>query len=114
MNRLLDAVQEVFAEALGAGGTSFDRLYVNVNGESGYFDRALAVYGREGQPCPRCGTPVRRDPFMNRSAYSCPVCQPRPRNGRGVTASAVPLATGCSRLSRFQRVTHDVRGGKGG
>jgi formamidopyrimidine-DNA glycosylase len=82
VNRLLDAVQEVFAEALGAGGTSFDRLYVNVNGESGYFDRSLAVYGREGQPCPRCGAPVRRDPFMNRSAYSCPVCQPRPRNGR--------------------------------
>ena len=82
VNRLLDAVQEIFAEALGAGGTSFDRLYVNVNGESGYFDRSLAVYGREGQPCPRCGTPVRRDPFMNRSAYSCPVCQPRPRNGR--------------------------------
>src|ERR1700689_5539465 len=74
-----DALQEVFAGALGAGGTSFDRLYVNVNGESGYFDRALAVYGREGQPCPRCGTPVRRDPFMNRSAYSCPQCQPRPR-----------------------------------
>ncbi len=82
VNRLIDAVQEVFAEALGAGGTSFDRLYVNVNGESGYFDRSLAVYGREGLPCPRCGTPVRRDPFMNRSAYSCPVCQPRPRNGR--------------------------------
>jgi formamidopyrimidine-DNA glycosylase len=82
VDRLLDAVQEVFAEALGAGGTSFDSLYVNVNGESGYFDRSLAVYGREGEPCPRCGTPVRRDPFMNRSAYSCPVCQPRPRNGR--------------------------------
>ena len=64
------------------GGTSFDSLYVNVNGESGYFDRSLAVYGRDGQPCPRCGTPVRRDPFMNRSAYTCPVCQPRPRNGR--------------------------------
>jgi len=66
-------------QALTAGGTSFDSLYVNVNGESGYFDRSLAVYGREGLPCPRCGTPVRRDPFMNRSAYSCPQCQPRPR-----------------------------------
>jgi formamidopyrimidine-DNA glycosylase len=77
--RLLAAAREVLAEALTAGGTSFDRLYVNVNGESGYFGRSLAVYGREGQPCPRCGTPVRRDPFMNRSAYSCPVCQPRPR-----------------------------------
>ena len=68
--------------ALAAGGTSFDSLYVNVNGESGYFDRSLAVYGRDGRPCPRCGTPVRRDAFMNRSAYSCPRCQPRPRNGR--------------------------------
>jgi formamidopyrimidine-DNA glycosylase len=82
VTRLIDAVQEVFAEALSVGGTSFDSLYVNVNGESGYFDRALAVYGRAGLPCPRCGAPVRRDAFMNRSAYSCPVCQPRPRNGR--------------------------------
>jgi formamidopyrimidine-DNA glycosylase len=82
VERLLGAVREVFAEALSAGGTSFDRLYVNVNGQSGYFDRALAVYGQAGQPCPRCGTPVRRDPFMNRSSYSCPSCQPRPRSGR--------------------------------
>ena len=80
--RLLAAIREVMRTALAAGGTSFDRLYVNVNGESGYFDRSLAVYGREGEPCPRCGTPVRRDPFMNRSSYSCPRCQPRPRNGR--------------------------------
>ena len=77
--RLLAAVREVLGEALLAGGTSFDSLYVNVNGESGYFGRSLAVYGREGEPCPRCGTPIRRDPFMNRSAYSCPACQPRPR-----------------------------------
>jgi formamidopyrimidine-DNA glycosylase len=82
VSRLITAVREVFAEALTAGGTSFDSLYVNVNGESGYFDRALNVYGRAGEPCPRCGTPIRRDPFMNRSSYSCPVCQPRPRNGR--------------------------------
>jgi formamidopyrimidine-DNA glycosylase len=77
--RLLAAVREVLGEALLAGGTSFDSLYVDVNGESGYFGRSLAVYGREGEPCPRCGTPIRRDPFMNRSAYSCPACQPRPR-----------------------------------
>jgi formamidopyrimidine-DNA glycosylase len=76
---LFAAVQEVFAEALSAGGTTFDSLYVNVNGESGFFERSLAVYGRAGQPCPRCGTPVRRDPFMNRSAFSCPRCQPRPK-----------------------------------
>jgi formamidopyrimidine-DNA glycosylase len=76
---LLSHVRDVLGEALGQGGTSFDSLYVNVNGESGYFDRSLAVYGREGEPCTRCGTPVRRDPFMNRSSYSCPRCQPRPR-----------------------------------
>jgi formamidopyrimidine-DNA glycosylase len=78
--RLLRAVREVLIEALAAGGTSFDSLYINVNGESGYFGRSLAVYGRLGEPCPRCGTPVRRDPFANRSAYTCPVCQPRPRS----------------------------------
>jgi formamidopyrimidine-DNA glycosylase len=82
ISRLIDAVREVFAEALLAGGTSFDSLYVNVNGQSGYFDRSLNVYGREGEPCPRCGAPIRRDPFMNRSSYTCPGCQPRPRNGR--------------------------------
>jgi formamidopyrimidine-DNA glycosylase len=79
---LIAAVREVFGLALLAGGTTFDSLYVNVNGQSGYFERSLAVYGRAGQPCPRCGTAVRRDPFMNRSAYSCPTCQPRPRHGR--------------------------------
>jgi formamidopyrimidine-DNA glycosylase len=79
---LMAAVTDVFAEALKDGGTSFDSLYVNVNGESGYFDRSLAVYGREGEPCLRCGTPIRRDPFMNRSSYTCPHCQPRPRHGR--------------------------------
>ncbi len=81
-HRLLDAAAEVMTEALAQGGTSFDALYVNVNGQSGYFSRSLAVYGREGEPCPRCGTPVRRDEFMNRSSYTCPRCQPRPRNGR--------------------------------
>ena len=80
VERLFASVQEVFAESLGAGGTTFDRLYVNVNGQGGYFERSLAVYGRAGQPCRRCGTAVRRDPFMNRSAFSCPRCQPRPRS----------------------------------
>jgi formamidopyrimidine-DNA glycosylase len=83
VSALLAAVREVLGEALTAGGTSFDAQYVNVNGESGYFDRSLAVYGREGLPCRVCGTPVRRDPFMNRSAYSCPGCQPRPRRAHG-------------------------------
>jgi formamidopyrimidine-DNA glycosylase len=76
---LLAHVRDVLNEAIGQGGTSFDALYVNVNGESGYFDRSLAVYGRGGEPCPRCGGTVRREAFMNRSSYSCPCCQPRPR-----------------------------------
>lgn len=79
---LMAAVVDVFTEALKDGGTSFDTLYVNVNGESGYFERSLNVYGRASEPCRRCGALIRRDPFMNRSSYSCPVCQPRPRNGR--------------------------------
>jgi formamidopyrimidine-DNA glycosylase len=82
ISRLFAEVKQVFTDALDAGGTSFDALYVNVNGQSGYFERSLAVYGRAGQPCRRCGTPVRRDPFMNRSSYSCPRCQPRPRRAR--------------------------------
>lgn len=80
VRELLGAVTEVMTDALGAGGTSFDALYVNVNGESGYFDRSLAVYGQADLPCPRCGAPVRREAFMNRSSYTCPVCQPVPRN----------------------------------
>ncbi|MBV8541773.1 MAG: bifunctional DNA-formamidopyrimidine glycosylase/DNA-(apurinic or apyrimidinic site) lyase [Pseudonocardiales bacterium] len=76
---LLSAVTEVMTEALAAGGTSFDALYVNINGASGYFDRSLAAYGQAGRPCPRCGTAIRREPFMNRSSYTCPRCQPRPR-----------------------------------
>ena len=70
------------AAALDVGGTSFDALYVNVNGESGYFERGLAVYGQEGSPCPRCGRPIRREAFMNRSSYRCPRCQPAPRHAR--------------------------------
>ena len=79
LSRVLDHAREVMVEALGQGGTSFDALYVNVNGASGYFDRALHAYGQEGRPCARCGSPIRREAFMNRSSYSCPHCQPRPR-----------------------------------
>lgn len=79
VNRALDGAAEVMTAALAQGGTSFDALYVNVNGASGYFDRSLAVYGREGEPCPRCGTPIRRATFMNRSSAWCPRCQPEPR-----------------------------------
>ena len=78
LGELLDAAADVMVDALGHGGTSFDSLYVNVNGESGYFDRSLDAYGREGEPCRRCGAVMRRQKFMNRSSYYCPKCQPRP------------------------------------
>ncbi|MBB6626586.1 bifunctional DNA-formamidopyrimidine glycosylase/DNA-(apurinic or apyrimidinic site) lyase [Nocardioides sp. KIGAM211] len=89
VRELLDHARTVMSDALGQGGTSFDALYVNVNGESGYFDRSLHAYGREGEPCDRCGAPIRRAAFMNRSSYSCPVCQPAPRRRRAV-AQALP------------------------
>ncbi len=83
LRELLAQVRAVLGEALAQGGTSFDALYVNVNGRSGYFDRSLAVYGQTGRPCPRCGTPIRREAFMNRSSHTCPRCQPRPRSATG-------------------------------
>jgi formamidopyrimidine-DNA glycosylase len=76
---VLDAAADVMRRALAAGGTSFDALYVDVNGESGYFERSLDAYGRAGLPCRRCGTAIRREPFMNRSSFFCPRCQRRPR-----------------------------------
>jgi formamidopyrimidine-DNA glycosylase len=82
VRRVLAGCREVMLAALGQGGTSFDALYVNVNGQSGYFDRSLEVYGREGEPCSRCGTAIRRVTFMNRSSFFCPVCQPAPRRRR--------------------------------
>jgi formamidopyrimidine-DNA glycosylase len=75
LRELLQHVREVMADALSEGGTSFDALYVNVNGESGYFDRSLQAYGQQGEPCARCATPIRREAFMNRSSYFCPRCQ---------------------------------------
>ncbi len=82
VSKVLGGVRAVMSSALSQGGTSFDALYVDIYGRSGYFDRSLEVYGRVGQPCRRCRTPIRRDPFMNRSSYTCPRCQPRPRRGR--------------------------------
>ncbi|WP_341729079.1 bifunctional DNA-formamidopyrimidine glycosylase/DNA-(apurinic or apyrimidinic site) lyase [Brooklawnia sp.] len=75
---LLDSARTVMAEALDQGGTSFDALYVHVNGNSGYFGRSLHVYGQAGRPCDRCGAIIVREPFMNRSSYRCPRCQRRP------------------------------------
>ena len=75
VHRLLAEVRLVLTRALAEGGTSFDAQYVNVNGQAGYFARHLHAYGRAGQPCERCGGPIRREPFMNRSSFFCPRCQ---------------------------------------
>jgi formamidopyrimidine-DNA glycosylase len=77
---VLDAARSVMVAALAEGGTSFDSLYVNVNGESGWFDRRLRVYGRTGEPCDRCGALVVREHFMYRSSFRCPRCQRTPRH----------------------------------
>ncbi len=90
VRRLLAHARDVMGEALGQGGTSFDALYVNVNGESGYFDRSLHAYGRQDEPCDRCATPIRRVAFMNRSSYYCPQCQPAPRR-RSAARGAAPV-----------------------
>ena len=79
---LLGHVRDVLGEAVAAGGTSFDALYVSTEGVSGLFERSLNAYGRAGEPCSRCGTPLRRDAFMGRSSFSCPRCQPAPRRAR--------------------------------
>ena len=94
LHRLLGHARDVMVEALGQGGTSFDALYVNVNGSSGYFDRSLDAYGQEGRPCRRCGTPIRREAFMNRSSYSCPHCQPRPRATTRTTLTTLTTRSG--------------------
>jgi len=82
VRELLGHVRDVLGESLQQGGTSFDALYVSTEGVSGLFQRSLNAYGREGEPCPRCGAPIRREAFIGRSSYSCPRCQPRPRSPR--------------------------------
>lgn len=79
LSSVLEAASSVMAASLERGGTSFDQLYVNVNGRSGYFARDLAVYGRADLPCVRCGALILRERFMNRSSHLCPTCQRPPR-----------------------------------
>ncbi|MGD9607028.1 MAG: bifunctional DNA-formamidopyrimidine glycosylase/DNA-(apurinic or apyrimidinic site) lyase [Leucobacter sp.] len=74
---LLLRVREVFAQALAEGGTSFDAQYVNVNGQAGYFSHSLNAYGRTGEPCGRCGGPIKRITFGGRGSHFCPRCQRR-------------------------------------
>jgi formamidopyrimidine-DNA glycosylase len=79
--KIIDKCKEVMSQAIAAGGTSFDDLYVNVNGESGYFDRSLAAYGQTGAPCPRpkCRGLITKARFMGRYSHFCTNCQPKSR-----------------------------------
>ena len=77
VEKVIDFATEVMQEAINQGGTSFDDLYINVNGESGFFEQTLAAYGQEDEPCPRCGTPIKRITFGARSSHFCPRCQRR-------------------------------------
>nr|WP_245354853.1 bifunctional DNA-formamidopyrimidine glycosylase/DNA-(apurinic or apyrimidinic site) lyase [Brachybacterium sacelli] len=82
---ILRAAGEVMERALAVGGTSFDALYVDADGRSGYFARSLAAYGRDGSPCTRCGTVLRRVLHQGRSSHFCPRCQrPVPRSRKDV------------------------------
>jgi formamidopyrimidine-DNA glycosylase len=94
ISTLLDAVSFVMSEALKQGGTSFDDLYINVNGESGYFDVELEAYGQEDEPCSRCGTQIRRITFGNRSSHFCPTCQPKRSAKRKDEAKKVRVKRG--------------------
>jgi formamidopyrimidine-DNA glycosylase len=77
ISTIIEFATEVMQEAINQGGTSFDDLYINVNGESGFFEQSLAAYGQEDEPCPRCGTPIKRITFGQRSSHFCPRCQRR-------------------------------------
>lgn len=79
VGRLLQEVRAVLEKALAEGGTSFDAQYVNVNGQAGYFAHSLHVYGRQGEPCDRCGRTIVRESFMNRGSHFCARCQRAPR-----------------------------------
>jgi formamidopyrimidine-DNA glycosylase len=74
LDRLAEAVQEVLAAAIAAGGSTL-RDYVQPDGELGYFSKEWRVYGREGLPCPRCATVIRRRVDSGRSTFYCPKCQ---------------------------------------
>ncbi len=73
---LLRHASELLTEAVNAGGTSFDGMYVDVLGSAGRFGERLCVYGREGRPCPGCGAGIVRERFDGRSSHRCPTCQP--------------------------------------
>ena len=79
---LLSAMADTLQEAIDQGGTSI-RSYVNGKGEMGYFQQQLFVYGRTGEPCRKCGTPISRSVVGGRGTHTCEVCQPNRGNQKG-------------------------------
>lgn len=79
LRNLVKNATKVMKNSLKKGGTSFDDLYIDVNGQSGYNEISLKAYGREGEPCRRCSSHIRRITFANRSSHFCPQCQRTPR-----------------------------------
>lgn len=75
LTNVIECAIEVMREATEQGGTSFDDMYVHVNGESGFFDQSLAAYGQTDEACPRCGTPIKRILVGQRASHFCPRCQ---------------------------------------
>ena len=72
--RLAPAINEVIAEAIAAGGSSISD-FASASGELGYFQKQFSVYDREGAPCDRCGTEIRRIVQSGRSSFYCGTCQ---------------------------------------
>ena len=78
---MLKETRRILQEAIRQGGTTVSN-YLNSQGEAGLFQVQLLVYGKEGEPCRRCGAPIARLVQAGRSSFFCPVCQKRPIKAR--------------------------------
>jgi formamidopyrimidine-DNA glycosylase len=74
LGKLMTSVKEVLKEAIALGGSSISD-YVDADGEEGFFQLQHRVYGREGEPCLVCKTPIKRIVIAGRSSHYCPKCQ---------------------------------------
>ncbi len=75
MAKLLKAMQKIIERSTELGGTTFDGKYVGVDGFAGGFQNELKVYGRDGEPCQKCGTKIQRIKQAGRGTFFCPFCQ---------------------------------------
>ena len=75
-------IRAVLSEAIEREGSSFDVFYRTPEGNPGSFQHQFRVYGRTGEPCRTCGTPIVRSVVGQRGTHTCPTCQPKPRRAR--------------------------------